>query len=98
MRVIQALHWLRGALADTGDQRRILRRLRAILDDKDQGPAIAADLADGLPTLPSWMQDIVRQLLTDHDGGGGAAAAADDGDGDARRVQQRRHDSRGAIA
>jgi hypothetical protein len=96
MRVIQALHWLRGALADTGDQRRILQRLRAILDDKDQGPAIAADLANGLPTLPSWMQDVVRQLLADHDGGG--AAAADHGDGGARRVRQRRHDSRGAIA
>jgi Family of unknown function (DUF6088) len=65
MRVVQALHWLREALADPDDRRRILRRLRTILADKDQGPAIAADLAKGLPTLPSWMQDIVRALVAD---------------------------------
>ncbi len=69
MRVIQSLHWLRNALAHDGDYKRILRGLRAILADKTQGPAIAADLAAGLPTLPAWMQDVVRQLLDDrHDG------------------------------
>lgn len=66
MRVVQALHWLRDALTDPDDRQRILRRLRAILADKDQGAAIAADLAEGLPTLPAWMQDLVRQLLADH--------------------------------
>jgi hypothetical protein len=65
MRVVQALHWLRDSLADPDDRRRILRRLRSILADKDQGPAIASDLAKGLPTLPAWMQDVVRQLLVD---------------------------------
>lgn len=65
MRVVQALHWLRNSLADPDDRRRILRRLRSILADKDQGPAIASDLAKGLPTLPAWMQDVVRQLLVD---------------------------------
>jgi uncharacterized protein (DUF1778 family) len=65
MRVVQALHWLREALADPDDRRRILRRLRTILADKDQGPAIAADLAKGLPTMPSWMQDIVRALVAE---------------------------------
>ncbi|MGH7102528.1 MAG: DUF6088 family protein [Acetobacteraceae bacterium] len=69
MRVVQALHWLRGALADRDDRRRILRRLRAILAEKGQGPAIAADLREGLPTLPAWMQDLVRQLLADRDDG-----------------------------
>lgn len=67
MRVVQALHWLRNALADSDDRRRIVRRLRAILADKEQGAAIAADLAEGLPTLPAWMQDLVRQLLADRD-------------------------------
>jgi hypothetical protein len=67
MRVVQALHWLRDALADPGDRRRILRRLRAILADKDPGPDIAADLANGLPTLPAWMQDVVRRLLAECD-------------------------------
>jgi hypothetical protein len=71
MRVVQALHWLRGALADPDDRRRIVRRLRSVLADKDQGPTIAADLAKGLPTLPAWMQVFVRQLVAD---------AADDGD------------------
>ena len=63
MRVVQSLHWLRNALAHDGDYKRILRGLRMILADKSQGPAISADLAAGLPTLPAWMQDVVRQLL-----------------------------------
>jgi Family of unknown function (DUF6088) len=63
MRIIQALHWLREALANPDDRRRILRRLRAIVADKDQGRAITADLAQGLRTLPAWMQDIVRALV-----------------------------------
>jgi hypothetical protein len=67
MRVVQALHWLRDALTNPDDRRRILRRLRTILADKDQGAAIAADLSEGLPTLPAWMQDLVRQLLADRD-------------------------------
>lgn len=65
MRVVQALHWLRQALADPDDRRRILQRLRAILADKDQGPAMTADLITGLPTLPTWMQDLVRALVAD---------------------------------
>src|SRR5260370_1109866 len=63
--VDKTLPWLREALADPDDRRRILRRRRTILADKDQGPAIAADLAKGLPTLPSWMQDFVRALVAD---------------------------------
>jgi uncharacterized protein DUF6088 len=67
MLVVQALHWLRDALADPEDSRRILRRLRGILADREPGAAIAADLAEGLPTLPAWMQDLVRQLLSERD-------------------------------
>jgi hypothetical protein len=37
-------------------------RFRKVLADKDQGSAIAADVARGLPILPSWMQDVVREL------------------------------------
>jgi Family of unknown function (DUF6088) len=65
MRIVQALHWLHGALADPDDCKRIMGRLHKILTDKDQGPVIAADLAKGLPTLPGWMQDIVRVLVAD---------------------------------
>ena len=67
MQIVQALHWLREALTDPMDRRRILRRLRTILADREQGPAITADLADGVPTLPAWMQDIVRELIASRD-------------------------------
>jgi hypothetical protein len=65
MRIVQALHWLRASLMDSDDRRRILRRLKAILADKKYGPTLAADLTSGLPTLPAWMQDLVRQLVDD---------------------------------
>lgn len=65
MRIVQALHWLHDQLADPVDRRRIMRRLRNILADKDQGPILTADLVSGLPTLPTWMQDIVRELVAD---------------------------------
>ena len=68
MRIVQALHWLRDALSDPNDRRRIVKRLRAIFTDPDQGHTIVADLTDGLPTLPAWMQDFLRPLLTDDDG------------------------------
>lgn len=63
MRVVQALHWLKDLLPS--DSPRIVRRLREILDDPTHGPSIRADLADGLPTLPEWMQVIVRELFDD---------------------------------
>ena len=66
MRVVQALHWLRDALTDPDDRRRIVKRLRAIFADPDQGRAIVADLTAGLPTLPAWMHDLLRPLLADN--------------------------------
>lgn len=61
MRVVQALYWLRDLLdSDNAD---ILQRLRAILTDPGHGESIRDDLRRGLPTLPIWMQSIVRQLL-----------------------------------
>jgi hypothetical protein len=93
MRVVQALHWLRDALADPDDRRRILRRLHKMLADEDQGPAIAVDLAEGLPTLPAWMQDIVRALLAEH-----AVGDRPDDDPDApRRAQLRGQVSPGVF-
>jgi hypothetical protein len=61
MRVVQALHWLRDMLP--GDNGRIMKRLRAILNDPAQGKAIRDDLRSGLATLPIWMQAVVRDLL-----------------------------------
>ncbi len=61
MRVVQALQWLRGTM--DSDHDRIARRLSAILADPDHGAAIAADLRDGLTSLPDWMQSFLRPLL-----------------------------------
>jgi hypothetical protein len=89
MRVVQALHWLRDALADPDARRRILRRLHKIIGNKTDGAAIAADLTEGLPTLPGWMQDIVRGLIIDATADGGDDHQddhADDDDADAFAV------------
>jgi hypothetical protein len=97
MRVVQALHWLRDALNDPNDRRRILRRLNHILADKDQGPAIVSDLANGLPTLPIWMQDIVRELVTEHAVDDHHDDDHRDGDHDApRRTRRRRQEDASA--
>jgi len=88
MRVVQALHWLREALTDPDDRRRILGRLRAIFADPDQGRAIVTDLTDGLPALPAWMQDLLRPLLAD-DG-------ADDHQAPSNR-RQPRHERQGVL-
>jgi hypothetical protein len=63
MRLVQALHWLRDALAKTDGSDRIRHRLRALLSDPKHGPVLRADLAAGLPSLPAWMQALVRDLL-----------------------------------
>ena len=61
MRVVQALHWLKDILATHRED--ILARVVAILADPVHGSAIRKDLRLGLPTLPAWMQRIVRDLL-----------------------------------
>lgn len=63
MRVVQALYWLQDVLAS--DRGRILNRLRAVLTDHTHGSAIRDDLRQGLHTLPTWMQSLLRELLAD---------------------------------
>jgi hypothetical protein len=66
MRIVQALHWLKDTLPI--DRDRILARLSSILADPRYGNGLRDDLRAGLPTLPAWMQDLVRELLSrDHD-------------------------------
>lgn len=65
MRVVQALRWLKDMLPN--DRERIVSRLRALLATSPHGSAIRADLGEGLPTLPGWMQSIVRELLGEAD-------------------------------
>lgn len=64
MRVVQALHWLKPTLSKPGDTKRIKRRLQSLLSDSKQGDMLRDDLVDGLPSLPFWMQIIVRDLVS----------------------------------
>lgn len=64
MRVVQALHWLRDTMA--GDEDAQWReRLSTLLAAPEHGADLRADLADGMATLPAWMQDILRPLIAD---------------------------------
>jgi hypothetical protein len=63
MRIVQALHWLHDALAKPEDSDRLRARLRTILSDPKHGPTLRSDLQAGLPSLPAWMQTVVRDLL-----------------------------------
>ena len=60
MRVVQALHWLKDTLAS--DHARILSRLSTVLADPIHGTAIRQDLLDGFNMLPTWMQNLIREL------------------------------------
>ncbi|MDP9424298.1 MAG: DUF6088 family protein [Pseudomonadota bacterium] len=59
MRLVQALHWLR----DTTDLPTLSAQVRALLRRLPQADQVRADLADGMPTLPAWMQDLLRPIV-----------------------------------
>ena len=61
MRIVQALHWLKDTLP--ADRDRIQAKLAALLADPTHGAALCDDLRQGLTTLPTWMQAVVRPLL-----------------------------------
>jgi hypothetical protein len=61
MRVVQALHWIRDTLPR--DKDRLVRRLEAILADPEHGKEIAADIREGLVSLPEWMQTLLKPML-----------------------------------
>jgi hypothetical protein len=64
MRIVQALHWLRDTM--TGDDNSPwLDRLTKLLQDPVNGAALRNDLADGMTTLPSWMQELLRPIVLD---------------------------------
>jgi hypothetical protein len=60
MRIVQALYWLQDLLQS--DPNAITTRLTALLNDPRNGAAIRNDLRQGIHTLPTWMQQIVRPL------------------------------------
>jgi hypothetical protein len=64
MRIVQALHWLKPKLDDREEYQRIKRRMKDLLSDPKNGVALRKDLNRGLTTLPVWMQDFLRDLLS----------------------------------
>lgn len=63
MRIVQALHWLRDTM--TGDDvGQWQDRLAIVLDDPVHGTALRADLTAGMASLPAWMQDLLRPLVS----------------------------------
>ncbi len=64
MRIVQALHWLRDLLAGPEDDNQLRQRLQRLLADPVHGPALRDDLAEGLSTLPAWMQALLKPMLS----------------------------------
>lgn len=64
MRVVQALHWLRDTLADPDDLDDLRGKLSEILHHGPNTATVRNDLRDGLSTLPTWMHDFLKPLLT----------------------------------
>ncbi len=64
MRIVQSLYWLRDELksSDATDPSMVSARLRRILTDSNAA-LVRDDLVSGLNTLPSWMQNWIRELL-----------------------------------
>jgi hypothetical protein len=59
MRLVQALHWLR----DTTGPQALSTQVRALLKRMPDPQAMLDDLAQGMSTLPAWMQDLLRPEL-----------------------------------
>lgn len=64
MHVVQALHWLRDTVSEQRDA--VSTRLRRLLAS-DASRVLRDDLRQGLPTLPAWMQDLLREILKEAD-------------------------------
>lgn len=63
MRVVQALHWLRDTIGDSDDSDDLQRKLTKLLDHLPNGAAVCSDLTEGLQTLPSWMQELLKPVI-----------------------------------
>ena len=63
MHIVPALHWLRDTMT-SGDNDPWLLRLTRLLHDPVHGAELRGDLTDGMTTLPSWMQELLRPLVS----------------------------------
>ena len=68
MRIVQALHWLRDTMGQVDEDQVLIRRVTALLNDPTNGKRLRDDLKDGLTTLPSWMQSLLRPILAEQAG------------------------------
>ncbi len=75
MRVVQALHWLHDMLSNEAERRRVIEHLRKILADPTHGPPIRDDLQTGLSAIPTWMQDLIREVIGNQPPGRSAMGA-----------------------
>ncbi|MCW3838154.1 DUF6088 family protein [Sphingomonas canadensis] len=64
MRIVQALHWLRDTLGDPDGRDDLRQRLDDLLHSGPNAAVLRDDLRDGLSTLPTWMHDFLKPLLT----------------------------------
>lgn len=64
MRIVQALHWLRDTMSQSQDDDSLRNRLAKLLNDPQHGAGLRDDLNNGLMTLPVWMQNYLRPLLS----------------------------------
>jgi Family of unknown function (DUF6088) len=65
MRIVQALHWLKPKISNPEDGQRIHKRIASMLSDRNGGAALRKDLKKGLASLPSWMQDFLRDMVSE---------------------------------
>lgn len=65
MRIVQALHWLRDTMGQMDEDEILTHRLSTILHHPDDGRNLRKDLSEGLSTLPTWMQNMLRPMLKD---------------------------------
>ena len=65
MYLVQALHWLHDVMSNDVEEAAVRQTVRRLLADKETGPALLEDLKGGLSAMPIWMQDIVREPLSD---------------------------------
>ncbi|WP_282610878.1 DUF6088 family protein [Pelagibius sp. Alg239-R121] len=63
MRIVQALHWLRDTMGRPDHDQMLQRRLSRLLHDPAKGRLLRDDLADGLSTLPAWMQTMLHPMF-----------------------------------
>jgi hypothetical protein len=64
MRVVQALHWLKDVLTEEEENHRVKSTLKSLFQDGDAGRKISDDLKAHFGSLPIWMQDFLRPLLS----------------------------------